>query len=118
MDLVNFSVTVQKISSLPSVAVVLIAVLAACAIAGACVYVYTGICAAVETWSENRTRRVRREAWIGAHVHQRRADSPRRTASCLPSPHDENAPGAERLAEATKDHSQRMRSLANAAFTQ
>lgn len=71
MDFASFSDAVEKISALPFIAIVFLMLLAACAIAGACIYIYTSICAAVEAWSEKRVRRVRREAWIEGHTHLR-----------------------------------------------
>ena len=71
MDFVSFSDAVEKISALPFIAILFLTLLAACAITGACIYIYTSVCAALEAWSENRVRRVRREAWIEGHTHFR-----------------------------------------------
>jgi hypothetical protein len=50
------------LASLPASSVIFVGVLAACALACACIGIYVGIRSAVEVWGIKRARRLRRQA--------------------------------------------------------
>jgi hypothetical protein len=67
MNAPSMSLMLELLSNVPLVFMVLVALLAACAIAGACVALYVGVRTLLDDLKERRAMRLRRDAWINGY---------------------------------------------------